>query len=109
MAFAEPTVTFSTRSVDADHLTSGGKIAYIFVSREHRGWQSTVVRRDGILTADASGSVRLELEREISPRSVWAFVDLATGDRVLAAPDPDTFKSIELPGNSLRRNARGVL
>ena len=109
LAAAEPAVSFSDAAVGADHLTPGGKVAYVFVSREHRGWHSTVVRRDGLVTADASGAVRLDLERELSPRSVWAFVDMTTGERVLAAPDPDGLRAIDLPGNSLRRNARGVI
>ena len=72
------------------------------VAREVADYAETLVRREAVVTADATGAARYEIGRAVAPQSVWVAVDLATGGTAAAAP-----AGFELVESDFR--GRGVL
>jgi len=107
---AEPTLAlaFDATSVTIGGAPAGGRVALVGISRERDAFLSRLVRFDEVVSADAEGDARFELPdgQEVSPRSVWAAVDLATGDHAIAAPPGGEVHRVELPARGLGANRR---
>lgn len=86
---APPSLSFEASAVVVSGVTSGGSVAVMGVSRGFNGFTGYYLRTDEVLTdADGDGSVRLELELPLSEVfSVWAAVDVTTGELGLGAPE----------------------
>lgn len=85
---APPELRFEEQAVAVSGATPGGSVAIFGVSHGFNGFTSYFLRNDELLVdEDGDGSVRLALELPLSKvRSVWAAVDLASGELALAAP-----------------------
>jgi hypothetical protein len=84
-----PRMDFEPTAVVASGVTPGKTVVWFSV--EHRidaDYSGEMVRRYGVVTAAADGTVRLvELSQAAAPRSFWVAVDLDSGDFVVATPD----------------------
>ncbi len=83
---APPALSLEERTVVASGVTPGGSVAVFGVSRGFNGFTGYVLRHDEVVTAGADGVARLELEL-LPVRSVFAVVDLATGEVGLGTPE----------------------
>lgn len=114
-AFAAPppTIDFEEEAAVVSGLAPQGQVAWMSVSREPREGYVRVMRREGIAKDDdGDGAVRLELEPDerIAPRSLWAVVDLASGELALASPEGETsVREVVFPGRGLARGASNKL
>lgn len=105
---AAPTVTFEPGGVRAGGITAGGKAVLFSVSREGQGFSLRSASREEILEdTDKDGVVLLDLGKAAPFRSIWAVIDLTSGEHTLASPEGYTPTVIELPPGALRGNAGG--
>jgi hypothetical protein len=68
----------------------------------------TIVRREEILTADQTGTVRYDLGKAVPPQSMWVVVDLTTGGLGTAAPAGFRVAAADFRGPGLLRGAASV-
>lgn len=109
-ARAQPRITFEDYRVVAEGITPGGQAVWLSVAHERGEWLTSLVRRDDVvLDEDADGAVSFAVEPGVPQLSVWAVVDLASGDYALAAPEGTPLREIDFPGNSVTRGPRGAL
>lgn len=106
-AFAStPEVRFEERAVVVEGLTPDAEVVVLGVARGVAGflpYHLTVVERR---TADAAGAGRVELDLELTPSSVWAVVELAEGEVLLAAPPGGEVREVAFPGRGIRAALR---
>jgi hypothetical protein len=113
MAGAQPAgpglrVSFEAAAVVASGVTPGERVAWFSVAREDTGSGSLIVRREEVTAdTDRDGTVRLDLDRPVPPRSIWAAVDLKTGDFALAAPADYPLRQAAFPAGAFRPSAGG--
>lgn len=100
---APPAVSFEEQAVVVSGATASGSVAVFGVSQGFNGFTAYYLEETALLVdEDGDGSVRLELDLPLSKvRSVWAAVDLATGELSLAAPKGEAPRAEELPGDAL--------
>ena len=79
-------VAFDGSSVVATGLTPGGQAVVFSEALEVSDYVATYVRREQIVTADASGLATYDLGKAVPEQSVWVVVDLASGASSGAAP-----------------------
>lgn len=79
-------VGFEAEAVVVSGAAPGGQVVVFGVAREVADYAETLVRREAVVTADATGAARYEIGRAVAPQSVWVAVDLATGGTAAAAP-----------------------
>lgn len=110
-AAPELAVSFEETAVTVSEATPGGDVAFFSVAREPQGFFQRVVRRGGVVLADALGEARFELsEGEPVPlKSVWGIVDMASGHFAVAAPEGFRLRQIPFPGDALEAGAPGVV
>lgn len=101
-----PALAFEEAAVTVSGATPEGGVVVFGMGREWTGYTHHVLRMEHLLTADADGALRWELEEGLMPRSVWAAVDLVTGEYTLASPAGHTLERVEPPAEGLGANAR---
>jgi hypothetical protein len=108
---AEPAlgVAFDGDEVVVEGLAPGSRLAWLSLASEPHRYHVRDVRREGIETADATGAARIQLEVEVPPRSVWGFVDLASGKSLWAAPETFLLEETEAGPDQVRPDDRGQL
>ena len=115
-AAADLELAFDDSSLFIKGMTPGGDLALLSVAREPREWVMSVVMREDLLSDDDSdGAVRYEIEKEVPVQSIWAVVDVATGEVAAGSPDGFVPETLELPpgrlllgpGNASSRLASG--
>lgn len=91
-ATAQPSLTFDTNAstgsgtVLLEDATPEGEVIWFSVERAPTGYFVSVdIRRESTL-ADAEGTVSVRFEEEVPTRSVWAVIDLTSGEFALASP-----------------------
>lgn len=88
--FAALSVTFDRTSIHISGVSRRGQIAIDAALNEPAGPAKMYIRYTQLAQAltddDGDGVVDFDLGRDISPRSVWAVVDVTTGEYVIAAP-----------------------
>jgi hypothetical protein len=84
-----PVITFEDQAVALSGLTPGGQVAYFSIAREEAEYAATIVRRAGIATAVADGTVVVPLGVSVALKSIWVVVDLSSGS--YAAQTPTAF------------------
>jgi hypothetical protein len=108
-----PTIDFEDDAAVVSGLAPRGQVAWMSVSREPREGYVRVMRREGIAKDDdGDGAVRLALEPDerIAPRSLWAVVDLASGELALASPAGEAaVREVVFPGRGVARGASNKL
>ncbi|HEX2162491.1 MAG TPA: hypothetical protein VHM02_00940 [Thermoanaerobaculia bacterium] len=103
---APPAVRFEERAAVVEGLEPDGEVVVVAVARGVAGflpYHLTIAERR---TADAAGTARVELEQELPAASVWAVVDLAEGEVVLAAPPGGEVREIAFPGGGVPASLR---
>jgi hypothetical protein len=84
---AQPVLSFTEDSVVASGLTAGGDVVFFGVAREPRELIGRIVDRETVLhDDDGDGVVSWALEVAVPVRSMWAAVDLASGQWGLGTP-----------------------
>ena len=101
-----PALSFDEAAVSVSGATPEGGVVVFGMGREWTGYTHHVLRLEHLLTADADGGLRWELEGPVLPRSVWVAVDLASGEYTLASPDGHELERVEPPAEGLGANAR---
>lgn len=95
-----PRWTFSDRSAGLSGLTPGAKVTWFSISREFYDYGLSIRQRSGtVLDADQDGQERIELDRDLSPASIWGAVDFATGAFALATPSGRPIDLVAIHGN----------
>jgi len=96
-----PQVAFEDSSVVVDGLAPGAEAVLLGVGRGISGFLPYQVSFAELVTADAAGAVRLELERPMPEVSVWVAVALADGAYTLAAPEGSELRQVALPARAI--------
>jgi hypothetical protein len=107
-AAALPVVQFEESSVTATGVTPGGAVVVFGVAKELRGFLVHQERIDAVLTAGADGVAVLARETPVPAQSVWAVVDLATGELALGAPEGSELREIPFPAAALAADLRAL-
>jgi hypothetical protein len=80
-------VSLGDQEIVVAGLPAGGKLAWFSLASEPHTYYVRDVRREGVELADPQGAARIALDGDIPARSVWGFVDIASGSHVwMAAP-----------------------
>jgi hypothetical protein len=101
-----PAITFEETAVLVSGATPEGDVVVFGLGRDRERAIPRTLRMEQRLAADLDGALRWELPEPVMARSVWAAVDLATGEYVLAAPEGHELDRVELPAQGLGANAR---
>ncbi|HXO19598.1 MAG TPA: hypothetical protein VOA87_06690 [Thermoanaerobaculia bacterium] len=100
-------VTFQGQTAIAQGMTPGGSVVWFSVSKEVSDYEATIVPRQSVVPADATGQATFELSRSLVRQSIWIAVDLATGAYAWSSPFPARFTpaSFTLPAPGLTLQA----
>ncbi len=83
----QPRIAFEEKAVVATGLTPGGTVAWFGVQRRvDADFSGEIVRLWDAGKAGADGSARIDLPTPVTPSSLWAAVDVASGEFAVAAP-----------------------
>ena len=104
---ASPSLSFEEQAVVISGLAPGGSVAVFGVSRGFNGFTGYVLRHDRVLAADAEGSARLDLEL-LPVQSVFAAVDLTTGEMGFGAPEPFSLEQRPLGPEAIDAGGSGL-
>jgi hypothetical protein len=105
---AAPALTFEAGAIQDAGITPAAKVVFFGVVREGQGYRFRMVTREEVVEdADKDGSVRLDLGGPVAFRSIWAAVDLASGEYTMASPAGYTPTQIEFPAAALRGRPGG--
>lgn len=103
-----PRIAFEEHAVVVDGLAAGGRLVLSGAATGRDGYQRYLFRHEEVLTADATGAARLELERPLPAESVWFAVDLASGALAVAAPEGTDLREVAVPAGALRQALDGL-
>lgn len=107
---APPQIQFQETSVSATGVSPAGQVAWFSVARESTGVGSLIVRREEVVKDDdGDGAVRLDLGKPVPPRSIWAAVDLKTGEISLATPAGYPLREVPFQPGTVHPGAGGAL
>ncbi|HXO20132.1 MAG TPA: hypothetical protein VOA87_09455 [Thermoanaerobaculia bacterium] len=103
-------ISFLGQTATVQGMTPGGSVVWFSVSKEVADYESTIVRRQSVAAADATGQASFQLDRSFVRQSIWIAVDLATGAYASASPFPARFTpaSFVLPPGALRSRASSL-
>jgi len=104
---AQPTLQFAGPTVAFEGATPSGQVAFFSVARIPLGYSQRLEVRRELGLADASGRAEWVVEREPWLGSVWAAVDLASGEFALAAPPGGTLRQRPLDIDAFEQGAGG--
>jgi hypothetical protein len=103
-ALAQPTMSFEDQAVVVAGATPGGDVVLWTVYRERIAGVSTRLgRAHERVTADGTGAARLDLGRSVPELSVWAAVDLTTGQATVGTPGSFALTEIDAKGRRIDR------
>jgi hypothetical protein len=101
---AAPALTFEGNAVRAAGVTPAGKVVFFGVSREGQQARLRMTSREEILEdSDKDGVVQLDLGQPTPFRSIWAAVDLASGEYIISSPSGYSPTVLDFPMAGLRR------
>jgi hypothetical protein len=105
LAFAGLSVRFETGGVVVSGATRGGSVASLFADQIPQQWKNgSVVHRD----TDGDGEVLIAIAAGLSKRTVWAAVDVETGEFTVGSPQGPVAE-IGFRGHTLKVNSAGQL
>lgn len=103
-----PSITINGQTVTAYDITPGGQVVFFGVALEPTGYESMLVRWSQTVTDTGdTGTVQFDAGRDISCKSVWVVVDIATGAYAVAAPPDCPLRFTALPALPFKRGAGG--
>lgn len=109
-AAAKQLITFEPKAIAA-HVTPGGKVVFLGLSREAHSYRLRVTDYARLIVDDdRDGIVRLPLERGVPPESFWLVADLTSGATAIEAPPGARLRRKPLPPSALqpRGNSRAA-
>lgn len=96
-AGAGPALAFDVDRVTATGVTPAGRAVVLSVSRQRGEWIGlTTPRVATVLDTDGDGAVDYLPGGDLADRSLWAVVDLESGEFVVGAPDGFTMVETEV-------------
>lgn len=103
-------LSFGPDGATVSGLSPGDSVAWLALDRRVLA-SASYLEEHARVTADddGDGAVLLPLAEGIPPQSVWAAVDLASGEPVVAAPSGSRAREIQLPATALQHGAGGRL
>ncbi len=108
VALAAPSLTFQPSAVAIEGVTPGGEVAWLAVSRRPLETHQRVEIYRQLTTADAAGRAQLALGDTVTLKSIFAAVDLATGDYAVAAPATSSLLERALLAEAFITDASGA-
>jgi hypothetical protein len=107
-AFAEaPVIALEEGAVAVSGVTASGRVAWMSIAFERVDLQAHLSRRDLVLDdEDGDGVVRVELEGGVPLSSLFAAVDMATGELAVATPEGSPFREVDFPGRGIGAELR---
>jgi hypothetical protein len=106
-ALATPALLVTPTSLAVTGATPEGTVAWLSVSRRPLDTHQRVEIRRELGVADLTGHAELELADPVTAKSLWAVVDLTTGELALAAPPESLLAETALPPDSFEQDASG--
>jgi hypothetical protein len=104
---APPTLTFTDDAVVIEGIGEGGRVAAFAVVRDITNFHLTFGRLDALLTDDdKDGVVEWKLERPVPLQSMWAAVDVESGEFAVATPGDYPLRRLAVPANALGASRR---
>jgi hypothetical protein len=102
-------VSLEADAVVASGVTAKGKVALLGVTREIGPDDFPVVKRhlEVLEDDDGDGMIRYPVEQGIPVRSLWAVVDLTSGDSDTVSPAAFGTRRVNWRGHGLRRRGDG--
>lgn len=102
-------VTLEPDAVVVSGVTAKGKAALLGVTREIGEDDYPTVKRhlEVLLDDDGDGTIRYPMEAGIPMRSVWAVVDLTSGDHDAASPQKFGERRVNWRGRGLQKRSDG--
>lgn len=106
-AAAPPEVEFREHEVLASSVTPGGTTAFWWLARGVDGFAPWTSRlSELVVDEDGDGAVSLSYDEGVPQDSLWAVVDLTSGEYVLASPADGPLREVE-PPRGLARSLPG--
>lgn len=107
-AFAEaPVIALEEGAVAVSGVTASGRVAWFSMAFERVDLQAHLSRRDLVLIdEDGDGVVRVELEGGVPLSSLFAAVDMTTGELAVATPEGSPFREVVFPARGLGAELR---
>ncbi|HEV7922813.1 MAG TPA: hypothetical protein VGR02_18660 [Thermoanaerobaculia bacterium] len=84
-----PAITFEAKGVTVTGLTPGGAAAMFMMSRQPDVYITRLKQDSAMLTGGKDGTARYEANYEVVQRSVWAVIDIESGQYAVACPSGD--------------------
>ncbi|HKO57122.1 MAG TPA: hypothetical protein VJ276_14690 [Thermoanaerobaculia bacterium] len=84
-----PSIAFDGNGITVSGLTPGGNAALFMMSRRPDVFMTRMEQRADVLAAGADGKVRFDTENGVVPTSVWAVIDVESGQYAVACPSGD--------------------
>jgi hypothetical protein len=107
-SYADVKLRFEANAVVATGLTAGAKTVWMDVALDAVGYHSRVIDRSTVLTDDdGDGVVRFEVPKGVKTDSVWAVVDMTSGNYVVDTPAPGPIRHEPLPAAAVHRKDSG--
>jgi hypothetical protein len=103
-----PRVAFEAAAVVVSGIEPGARLALVGVGLATGGLLPGRIRFSELLVADALGEARLTSEHDVPTWSVWAAVDVASGEVTVAAPEGGELRRREVPPRALRAELDGL-
>jgi hypothetical protein len=108
-AAAQPVLGFEARAVVVSAVPPGGEVALFGVGKGHNGFTGYVARwQEALADDDGDGAARLELAFALPWKSVWAAVELGSGELVLGAPEGFALREVAFPAGAIEADGRAL-
>ncbi len=106
---AQPALNLGNNAVVFNGASPDGDVAFFSVAKIPLGYSQRVEVRREVVVADATGRAEWALESEPALKSVWAAVDLASGEWALASPEGGLLRQQPLELTAFERDPGGEL
>lgn len=101
-----PVVSFEEQAVRIEEATPNGRLVVFSIGKPRAHLMPLTARFEALVSADATGAASVELPRPMPVRSVWAVVDVESGEYVLAAPEAFGLRQVDFPGRGIGQTRR---
>jgi hypothetical protein len=103
-----PVVSLEGNAVKVTRVTPAGKVVFFGIARDGQGYSLRASSfEDVVEDTDKDGAVQLDLPRPVPFRSIWAAVDLTSGEYAIAFPEGFTPTVLNFPVAALHRHDNG--